>query len=156
MSNDKKDPEIQEQDFLGGVKVVDIGDIRVARGLSRRAYSSCRHAQLVYDKTERRVWCKDCERDVEPFDAFESVVGQFYHAKRHYEALQRQVEEAQAHSMHLIACKNLESVWRGNKMAPACPHCREALLPEDFKTLGLRVSAELARQKRIAKKGRHE
>jgi len=148
---DRKDPEIQPQEFLGGVKVVDIGDIRVARGLSRRAYSGCQHRQLVYDKNERRVWCKDCERDIESFDAFELVVAQFYDAKRHYETMQREVEEAQQHNLHLIACKNLDHVWRG-KMVPACPHCKAGLLPEDFKTIGTRYSGELERQRRISKK----
>lgn len=151
MSDEKKDAPIVVQDFLGGVnKVVDIGDIRVARGFSRRAYTGCHHKYIHYDKTERRVWCKDCERDIEAFDAFELLVAQFYDAKSHYEKMQGQADEAVNHTIHLIACKNLEHVWRG-KMVPACPHCKEGLFAEDFRTIGTRYSKELALQARINK-----
>jgi hypothetical protein len=53
---DKKDAPIIPQSFIGGVKVVDIGDLRVARGLSRRTHAACKHDQLIYDANERRIW----------------------------------------------------------------------------------------------------
>ena len=45
----EKTPPIVEQEYLSGLKVVDIGDLRVARGMSRRPVSTCHHRPLVYD-----------------------------------------------------------------------------------------------------------
>jgi hypothetical protein len=73
-----KNHPITPLDYLSGVKVVDIGDIRVARGMSRRPASSCEHKQLHYDKQERRIWCANCEQNVDPFDAFELIASHFY------------------------------------------------------------------------------
>lgn len=130
---DEKDPPIEEPGFIGGVKVIDIGDIRVARGLSRRAHSSCPHARMVYDQNERRIWCKDCERDVEPFDAFKGIVEQY---SRAYDGLMRRIEQvsmAEKFAARSIAVKKLDEVWRSRNLVPCCPHCSGGLFPEDFK-----------------------
>jgi hypothetical protein len=68
---------IEPQEYLYGVKVVQIEDLRVARGLTRRPFSSCRHKSLTYDDKERRIWCRDCETEVEAFDAFVGLVEVF-------------------------------------------------------------------------------
>ena len=83
MADDDRDPPIEEPGFIGGVKVVNIGDVRVARGLTRRSSSSCPHKNMVYDQNERRIWCQDCERDVEPFDAFRNTMEQYSKAYDH-------------------------------------------------------------------------
>ncbi|WP_245006764.1 hypothetical protein ACK3BE_20030 [Pseudomonas mandelii] len=51
------DAPIEPPDYLYGVNVVQIEDLRVAKGMSRRLASSCQHKKLVYDDKERRVWC---------------------------------------------------------------------------------------------------
>lgn len=149
---EEKDPPIEKQEFLGGVKVIDIGDLRIARGLSRRPHSVCSHSRLIYDKHERRIWCEDCEHDVESFDAFEILVSNYSSAIGHYNKIKKEALEAKEHNLHLLACREIEHVWRGGRMAPACPHCKGGLLPEDFKPLRLRVSAAIERQRRINKK----
>ncbi len=53
--NDERDPPIEPLDYVGGVAVVVIGDVRVARGMSRRYHSSCPHVQLIYDQKELRL-----------------------------------------------------------------------------------------------------
>jgi len=130
--SEKKDPPIQEQSYLGGVKVIDIGDIRVARGLSRRPYTSCKHRALVYDTNERRVWCKQCESDVDAFDAFVAIVANFSAKADELEHREEALKQAQAFNIRAIATKVLDDVWRGRKMVPLCPHCKVGLLPEDF------------------------
>ena len=73
---EEKDPPIVPMDFCGGTTVVDIGDIRVQRGLSRRPFSACPHRGLTYDRKERRIWCKDCERDIfDAYDYFRMITG---------------------------------------------------------------------------------
>src|SRR5690606_34525923 len=77
-----KRPPIEPLDYISGVKVVDIGDIRVARGMSRRPASSCKHHHLHYDTAERRIWCRDCETDVEAFDSFKMLVERFHEVQQ--------------------------------------------------------------------------
>lgn len=153
------DAPIEPQDFRDGVKVVDIGDLRVARGLTRRPHSTCRHKSLVYDRQERRIWCSDCESEVEPFDAFAGLVEFFDGARKKLEKREQLVKEAEQHAIRSLAAKALDKVWRSHTMAPLCPHCDEALLPEDM-TKGLaQGSRELVRARRrkeAARRGEEE
>ena len=124
------------QDYLSGVKVVDIGDLRVARGLSRRPYSSCKHRPLVYDQQERRIWCKDCEKDVEPFDAFLMLVENFHRAASEIERGRAALAEAQQHNVIRVAAKQMDEHFRRKNMVPACPHCGTGIFPEDVPKMG--------------------
>lgn len=118
---------IVPQDFLYGSTVVDIGDLRVARGLTRRPISTCKHSRLVYDQTERRVYCEDCERDIEPFDAFLQLVERHHHLQAKAERIRREAE----HTITSRAAKRMDEAWRSHKMAPCCPHCKAVILPQD-------------------------
>lgn len=129
-------PPIEPLDFLHGVKVVDIGDIRVARGLTRRPVSSCKHRQVVYDPKERRVWCKDCETDVEPFDAFLSLVEQFHSASEKVERMMKEAHEASKFQLISRAAKSIDKKWRSKTMVPSCPHCHAGIWPEDALMMG--------------------
>lgn len=147
--SEKCDPPIVEQDYLYGVKVVDIGDVRVARGMSRRPVSACNHQRLIYDPKERRIWCKDCETDVEAFDAFQIIVGQWHGAHDELERRQRQIDEAKAANISRIAAKRMEDLWRRKNVIPACPHCHAGLLPEDAERMGaVSKEIEVARRKK--------
>lgn len=122
---------IEPQEYLYGVKVVQIEDLRVARGLTRRPTSSCRHQKLVYDHNERRIWCSDCETEVEAFDAFESLVSMFSAAADRIKRRQTELAEAEQFQVRGRAAKVMDEAWRSTKTAPLCPHCNAAILPED-------------------------
>ncbi|WP_342632697.1 hypothetical protein [Marinobacter alkaliphilus] len=140
---------IEPADFVHGPKVVDIGDIRVARGKTRVPCETCRHRQLVYDPTERRVYCEDCQQDVDGFDAFLNLVHQHESAWGAIRKARTEILEAQSHNLISRAAKALDQYWRSRKTVPNCPHCNEALLPEDVAGGRLRTSsAELARRRR--------
>lgn len=141
---DEKDPPIVPQEFVGGVTVVDIGDIRVARGFSRRSHSSCPHARVVYDKAERRIWCRDCERDVEPFDAYTQLIEQYHRAYDELTTRQAQLVEAEAFQVRTLAAKAMDEAWRSRSTVPACPHCHQGLFPEHFKNGAGKVGREFA------------
>lgn len=147
---DQKTPPIKEQEYLSGPKVVDIGDIRVARGLSRRPVSMCRHQHLVYDVNERRIWCKDCETDVEAFDAFQIIVGQWHRAHDKLDRQRQEIDQAKQANLVRIAAKRMDEQWRRKRSVPACPHCGCGLMPEDTEHMS-RVSKEIevARRARI-------
>jgi hypothetical protein len=125
------DAPIEPQEYLYGVKVVQIEDIRVARGMTRRPASSCRHKQLVYDEKERRIWCSDCEAEVEPFDAFTNLVEKFSAAASRINRRSAELAEAEKFQIRSRAAKVMDEAWRSTKMAPLCPHCNTAILPED-------------------------
>ena len=90
------DAPIEPQDYLYGLKVVQIEDLRVSRGLTRRPSSSCRHKALVYDDKERRIWCSDCESEIEPFDAFIGLCGVFSAGMKDLKSRRRKMDEAEA------------------------------------------------------------
>lgn len=118
---------IDPMDYVYGLKVVDIGDLRVARGKSRRVPSACKHVRLAFDTDERRIYCQDCESDVEPFDAFLQLVERHHFLDAKADKLRRDA----AHTITSRAAKRMDEAWRGRKMAPCCPHCKAAILPED-------------------------
>lgn len=141
---------IEPQDYVGGVTVVDIGDARVARGMTRRPFQSCRHRAMVYDPRERRVWCSDCETDVDAFDAFTILVEHFSSAQSNIDRQRREVGEAKAATIHLIAAREMEQHWRRKHTVPACPHCHAGIFAEDAVSLGS-ISKEIERARRRRK-----
>lgn len=145
---DMKEPPVVPQDYVAGVKVVHIEDLRVARGMTRREYPRCPHRDLVYCETERRVWCQDCEHEVDAFDAFVNLIGRLDATFKHLSARSKELKEAQEFAARSLAVKALDDVWRTRKKIPVCPHCREGLLPEDFKGKVDITSAEFTRAKR--------
>jgi Zn finger protein HypA/HybF involved in hydrogenase expression len=148
------DAPIEPQDYLYGVKVVDIGDIRVSRGMTRRPHSSCGHRQQVYDDKERRIWCKDCETELEPFDAYICLVSVMDGHIKTLKRREEQVKSAEAFSLRSRAAKRMDEYWRSHTMAPMCPHCDGAILPDDVVN-GLAQkskSIEIASRKRSDKK----
>lgn len=153
------DAPIDPKEYLGGVQVVDIGDLRVARGMTRRPVSSCNHRRMVYDDKERRVWCEDCETEVEPFDAFKGLVERM---DGHIKTLKRKeqaVKEAEAHALRSRAAKTMDAVWRSRSMAPLCPHCRTAIMPEDVANGVMQASKSLviaARKRAKTEKPAHD
>lgn len=142
------DEPIEEQSYLNGVTVVDIGDIRIARGLTRRPYSACRHKRLRYDPRERRVWCADCEKDVDSFDAFVQLTEQYHLAYEDMKDRRKKLDEAERFQARLIATKTIEKAWRSPNMVPACPNCGNGLFPEDFRASPAMIGKDFARARR--------
>lgn len=144
------DPPIEEQEYIVP-QVIDFGDIRVARGMSRRPAVQCVHNSLTYDLSERRVWCRDCETTLEGFDAFMVLVERWQMIDRDIRRKHAEAQEARASVVHRIAARELESIWR-HKMAASCPHCNAGLLPEDVERCGsVSREIEIARRKRASK-----
>lgn len=148
---DERAPPIEPLAYLGGVTIVNIGDVRVARGMSRRHHSSCPHSQLIYDQNERRIWCKDCERDVEGFDAFRQLVEFHSSAIAQLNRREEAIAEAEKFKIRTLAGKHMDEAWRSHNMVPSCPHCNNGLFPEDFKSGPSMVGKEFARRRKAIK-----
>lgn len=147
------DAPIIQQDYSYGVRVVQIEDLRVARGLTRRPVSSCRHKRLVYDDKERRIWCSDCETEVDAFDAFVGLVEVFDGGIKKLQRDRAALAEAEKFQVRSRAAKVLDEAWRSRTMAPLCPHCMEAILPEDVAGGVASASKQLVDAKRKRGKG---
>jgi hypothetical protein len=147
----EKDPPIEEQPYLYGVSVIDIGDIRVSRGLSRRPFSICKHRRMVFDQHERRIWCKDCETTLDAFDAFRLLAEQSHAFLASIKDRERQVSEDEKHTTRSRAAKVLDEAWRSRSMVPACPHCRSGLFPEDFTNGVSKMGRDYAAKRRATK-----
>ena len=153
MDNKPPSPPIEPQNYLSGLKVIDIGDLRISRGLSRRPFSVCEHKALVYDSAERRIWCRECECDVDPFDAFRSLVERYSGAVYELQKKNADIEDAKSHILISLAAKNLDKSWRKRSLSPTCPHCMGVLLPEDFSNgITSCFNTEMERQRRKAKR----
>ena len=129
---DDQDPPIEPQTFVYGINVVDFGDARVARGLSRRPARVCRHRSIVYDTAERRIYCEDCQRTLDPFDAFLVLVENMGEAQDRLKRRAAEVKDAEAHAMISRAAKAVDLIWRTRDQAPVCKCCGHGILPEDM------------------------
>ena len=145
---EKRDPPIEPLDYISGITVVDIGDWRVSRGMTRRPHTGCHHSKITYDPRERRIWCQDCERDVEPFDAFVGLVDRYGAAVSNIKKRRDRLNEAERFQARSLAVKELDKIWMRRNYVPACPHCSHGLFPEDFKNGVAMLSRDYAEARR--------
>lgn len=108
--------------------VIRFGEIK----FKKKRENSCKHqGGMEYDPTTEQIECSDCGLILNNFKAFMLVVERFggYQAerKRDIEKLTKLKEE----TLVLKAAKEAESAWRSRSMVPTCPHCHEAVFPED-------------------------
>jgi ribosomal protein S27E len=129
-----------------GGTVIRLGPARLSSGRRNRPWPSCRHLDVTYDQVERRIWCDECQTEVEPFDMLMSMVNFYNDENLKLERRQKELKEAEAHSLHLIAAKNIETAWRSHTMVPCCPSCGDGLLPEDFKRQPSMINKQLAKR----------
>jgi len=132
-----------------GATVVDLSEVRVRWGRTKTGTKVCEHKKLIYSTTERRVWCEDCERTIDNFDAMMTMVKHFGAMETAARYKLKVAEEAKQATLVRRAAKSLDRTW-GHKMAACCPHCRRGLLPEDFEGGGAAIARdlEIARRKR--------
>ena len=117
--------------------------------LKRIRKDRCEHKHLCFDPMARHIECEECGQFVEPFDAFMILLD--YHRRGADILLSRQSElkelEEKAGKNLLKATRELDRVWR-SKMLPTCPHCKEAIAPEDgFGMFSVNRKMEMERRK---------
>lgn len=139
-----------------GDNVISLSGVKIARGFSTENYiDKCKHLNIVFDHSERRIWCDDCKRTIEAFDAFLIFTRYFENMDAEARSNFHESREALKSSARLRATKALDRIWSGNVMAVSCPHCKGGLLPEDFSE-GTRYSwsreLEIAERKSKLKK----
>lgn len=112
-------------------KIIDIGYLRIARGYTRRPVMTCAHHRLVIDDKERRLWCQDCEKEVDAFDFLRAFMRNYQLARIRFLKESEELNEARKFSARLIATRVMEKAWRKRSSVPVCPHCHHGIHPED-------------------------
>jgi hypothetical protein len=112
--------------------VIDLAEVQIQHGRTPYKVRRCEHCRVFYSQSERRVWCRDCEQTVDPFDAFKMLASRFHEMLSAAERKMTKADEALKKTARLRATKELDRMWSGHQMAPSCPHCGGGLLPEDF------------------------
>lgn len=135
-----------------GAHIIDLAGVRVRWGRSKQLFHErCKHMNLIYDTTDRRVWCDDCKRTIENFDALMVLIRTYQEMLGEARRMRDAAAAALASTVNRRAVKHLDKAWSGQVMAVGCPHCRGGLLPEDFAD-GVRSMTsrdlEIARRKR--------
>ena len=131
------------------MSVIEIGALRIQRerfpAINGKAV--CQHKSLTLNREGHVIRCADCGAQVEPFWAFEQLVDSYSEAwKRLQQHTQRHNAEMER-GLTLKAARHVEDAWRSRTMAPVCPHCREAIFPQDGFGSNL-VNRELALRRR--------
>lgn len=137
-----------------GQPVIDLAEMRVAYGLPRFHNKICKHNSLVYSRSERRVWCKECESTVDGFEAFMTITSHFHDMERAVQSKLAKAKEALDATLVKRATKQIDRAWnKARPMAICCRHCGGGLLPEDFESGGSWVSREIELARRAKKRG---
>lgn len=117
----------------GSDNIIDLAGVRIQWGRTKTKYRErCEHKSMVYDQGERRVWCEDCSRTIDNFDALMVLVRHFSKMLAEAKSKIYKANEHFGKSARLRATKALDRIWSGRTMAVQCPHCKKGLLPDDF------------------------
>jgi hypothetical protein len=108
------------------------------------------HAHLAYDDSKQTVECRDCNSIISPWLAFKALVQHFDARQRALKAQAADIRAAQEANLISRAAKRYDELVRRKGSAPCCPHCQEALLPEDILNMSASVNIGYARKRRLA------
>lgn len=95
----------------------------------------CRHQRLTIDVNNRKVECADCKREVDPFEAICLLADRTSEWQTRWDAMRKDYDNLAGYVPHLRAVRDLESMWRGNRL-PMCPHCKKGVTAEGLNKMG--------------------
>jgi hypothetical protein len=110
MSESSKDPPLEVLPHGGCYlsEVVDLASVRIRLRRTLFKAKVCEHRPLIYSPTERRVWCEDCERTIDDFDAFVIFTRKFEDMLREARHKMQVADEAMKSSVRRRATKQLD------------------------------------------------
>jgi ribosomal protein S27E len=109
----------------------------------------CEHKKVTLDDNGGIVTCDDCGRQLDAYLTLRRMCAKWDEHKRELDAYRDRLAREAEGSMVLRAARQVEKAWRSRSMAPICPHCGQAILPQDgFGTAGfVNLQMELHRRK---------
>lgn len=113
--------------------IIQIGEWTVRRQArnTARAPKACDHTEISLDANGHVVRCVKCGDQLSAFWALEMLSEQYNRALAGLEQERAALAKARETELQLSATRKVEQLWRGRKLAPACPHCGCGILPED-------------------------
>jgi hypothetical protein len=128
--------------------VIVVGDFSLYR---ETAKNGCEHVRLFMDSHGETVQCQDCKVYVTAWWALSRIREHWANKEKALAEQRARLEEDRAAIAApfrmLKITKRLDRMWRGQVMAPCCPHCKKVVLPEDnFGSWSVNVEMERARR----------
>lgn len=127
--------------------VIDFGQVRFERGFTA---NGCLHRRIAYDTSLEATRCADCGTPIGTFRALMTLLQNWRYKQQRIDRQLEQLRDLEKKHVVLKAAKAAESAWRKKKLVPCCPHCREAIFPEDGFGDDF-ISKQIAREKRKRK-----
>lgn len=129
--------------------VIEFGELRLRRAREQHPLVAhgCQHRNILFDDNGGTAECEDCKKQLDLYWVLGMLSREHERAWAKVTAQHAEVQKALAASVELRAAQRVEKAWRSRTMAPACPHCHEAILPGDgFGGLMLNRKIALARR----------
>lgn len=127
-------------------QVIGIGEFRIRR--ERMALrSGCQHTRLTLHDDGDYVTCDDCAMQIGAYAALRILVERWADLQARVDAQREAINKAAEKTVGLRAAQKVEKAWRSRTMVPTCPHCAEAIFPEDGLGSGM-ANRELALRRR--------
>jgi hypothetical protein len=111
--------------------VVEFGEFKVTLERRKLYGKQCKHMNITLDANGEFVKCDDCHETISAWYALQTLVEWWDVAEKNLAAKQVRQQEVESKTIHLKAAQRVEAAWRSRSMVPTCPHCREAIFPED-------------------------
>lgn len=110
--------------------VIEIGEFRLKRERQWQ-HAGCKHVHLTLDDDGEFVTCDDCQKQVGNYAALRMLIERWALLQARVERQQRTADDALSKTVGLRAAQKVERAWRSRTMVPTCPHCGDAIFPED-------------------------
>lgn len=116
----------------------------------REKKDACQHERYILDTECGTVECADCGAIVSAFHALKKIAFHESQAFRKLSGMRKEIAEIMGRRSWLKAVQELDRLWRGKRMLPSCPHCKQGLFAEDFAGSAVGVEYEKARRRRAS------
>ncbi len=116
-----------------------LSEIDVLLDVLRVNYSAkkncqCPSPKYVVDTQNHVIECEKCGAYVDPFAAMLALAKRHEELNAQLERMNRKRKEIATYKPHVIVIRELERQYRGRKMLPCCPHCKQAFYLEDIRS----------------------
>jgi hypothetical protein len=93
----------------------------------------CEHHHIQYNLSDRTTICADCNSPIDAFTAYQRLIVYWERIERDLKYRKEHLSELEERvGKHILkATKRVDEAWRSKNMVPVCPHCKNAIFPED-------------------------
>ncbi len=138
-------------------KVINFADMAFKlRGTRLFSDDRCEHSKVTLDDNGGIVTCDTCGKQLDAYLTLRRMCEKWDSHRRELDSYRERVIEEAKGSVILRAARRVEKAWRSRTMAPTCPHCHKAILPEDGFGQSGSVNLQMERERRAFKKRQSE